>query len=130
MSESRRDGRNAGPEDVPWYEPLSYNPACKLDPEVSVRHSRIAILSLLAALALIFLAATSETKSDPSDAARLNNLGCAYMNQQLFEKALNFFEAAAKADPNLRVAKLNQGIALLALAKVDAAKAILDEAAK
>src|SRR5438046_1099813 len=99
-------------------------------PEVSVRHSRIAILSLLAALALIFLAATSEKKSDPTEAARLNNLGCAYMNQQLFEKGLKAFENAAAHDQNLRVAKLNQGIALLSLAKVDAAKAILDEAAK
>src|SRR5437016_9378069 len=52
------------------------------------------------------------------------------MNQQLFEKALKSFEEAASVDPNLHVAKLNQGIALLSLAKVDAAKAILDEAAK
>src|SRR5205807_6051638 len=33
-------------------------------------------------------------------------------------------------DPNLHVAKLNQGIALLSLARVDPAKKILDEAAK
>ncbi|PYV88381.1 MAG: hypothetical protein DMG90_14875 [Acidobacteria bacterium] len=63
-------------------------------------------------------------------AAQNNNLGCAYMNQQLFEKGLKFFEDAAAADPSLRVAKINQGIALLALAKVDAAKAILEEATK
>jgi len=81
-------------------------------------------------LGLIFLAAAPEKKPDAAEAARLNNLGSAYMNQQLFEKALNSFEAAAKADPNLQVAKLNQGIALLALAKVDPAKTILDEAAK
>src|ERR1700688_4777447 len=81
-------------------------------------------------VALIFIAATSEKKPDPADAARLNNLGCAYMNQQLFEKALKYFEEAAAADPNLRVAKVNQGIALLSLARVDAAKKVLEEAAK
>src|SRR5947207_12589850 len=79
---------------------------------------------------LILIAAAPEKKSDPAEAARLNNLGCAYMNQQLFEKGLKSFQDAAAADPNLHVAKLNQGIALLSLAKVDAAKAILDEAAK
>jgi tetratricopeptide (TPR) repeat protein len=83
--------------------------------------------ALIASLT-IFLAASPE--KNPAEAARLNNLGCAYMNQQLFEKALNSFEAAAKADPNLQVAKLNQGIALLALAKVDPARTLLDEAAK
>src|SRR5437588_10263490 len=91
------------------------------------------LLLLAAALiigGLILLAASPEKKSDPIAAARLNNLGCAYMNQQLFEKGLKFFEDAAAADPNLRVAKINQGIALLALAKVDAAKAILEEATK
>jgi tetratricopeptide (TPR) repeat protein len=84
----------------------------------------------LLSVGLIFLAASPETKLNSSDAARLNNLGCAYMNQQLFEKALKSFEDAAKADADLRVAKLNQGIALLALAKVDPASSILDEAAK
>jgi tetratricopeptide (TPR) repeat protein len=78
--------------------------------------------------ALILIAAAPE--KDPAEAARLNNLGCAYMNQQLFEKALKYFEDAAAADPNLHVAKLNQGIALLSLARVDPSKKILEEAAK
>jgi len=77
--------------------------------------------------ALTFIAATPEKNAD---AARLNNLGCAYMNQQLFEKALKYFEDAAAADPTLHVAKVNQGIALLSLARVDPAKKILEEAAK
>ena len=84
----------------------------------------------LLAIALILIAASPEKKPDPTEAARLNNLGCAYMNQQLFEKGLKSFESAAAHDPNLQIAKINQGIALLSLAKVDAAKAILDEAAK
>src|ERR1700726_1704518 len=81
-------------------------------------------------VALIFIAAAPDKKPDPVEAARLNNLGCAYMNQQLFEKALKYFEEAAAADPNLQVAKVNQGIALLSLARVDAAKKVLEEAAK
>src|SRR6266581_9347180 len=79
---------------------------------------------------LILIAASPEKKPDPTEAARLNNLGCAYMNQQLFEKGLKNFEDAAALDPNLRVAKVNQGIALLSLARVDAAKKVLDEASK
>ena len=84
----------------------------------------------LLAAALILIAAAPPKEPDPAEAARLNNLGCAYMNQQLFEKALKYFEDAAAADPNLDVAKVNQGIALLSLARVDPAKKILEEAAK
>jgi len=83
---------------------------------------------LVAALALI--AASPEKKPSVTDAARLNNLGCAYMNQQLFEKALKYFEDAAAADPSMTVAKVNQGIALLSLARIEQAKTVLDEAAK
>ena len=83
----------------------------------------------LLAAALILIAAIPGEKHDPAEAARLNNLGCAYMNQQLFEKALKYFEEAAAADPSLHVAKVNQGIALLSLARVDPAKKILEEAA-
>ncbi len=81
-------------------------------------------------VAALLIAAVSEKKPDPTEAARLNNLGCAYMNQQLFEKGLKYFADAAALDPNLKVARLNQGIALLSLARVDAAKKALDEAAK
>ncbi|MGH9516072.1 MAG: FG-GAP-like repeat-containing protein [Terriglobales bacterium] len=80
------------------------------------------------AVAVIFIAASP--KNNPADAARLNNLGCAYMNQQLFEKALKYFDDASAADPNLHVAKINQGIALLSLARVEPAQTALDEAAK
>jgi tetratricopeptide (TPR) repeat protein len=80
--------------------------------------------------ALVLLAAAPEKKPDPAEAARLNNLGCAYMNQQLFEKGLKNFQDAAALDPNLQVARLNEGIALLSLGRVDAAKEILEAAAK
>jgi tetratricopeptide (TPR) repeat protein len=87
-------------------------------------------VGLLAMAGLILVGASSGKKPNPADAPRLNNLGCAYMNQQLFEKGLKYFEDALAADPNLHVAKLNQGIALLSLARVDTAKKVLDEAAK
>jgi tetratricopeptide (TPR) repeat protein len=68
--------------------------------------------------------------ANPTEAARLNNLGVAYMNQQLFEKGLKFFQDAAAADPELQVASLNQGVALLNLTRIDPAKALLEAAAK
>src|SRR5438445_13811020 len=52
------------------------------------------------------------------------------MNQQLFEKALKEFEAASAQDPALLIAKLNRGVALLNLQKVDEAKALLEEVVK
>src|SRR5215472_14213817 len=79
---------------------------------------------------LLLIAASSEKKPNPTEATRLNNLGCAYMNQQLFEKALKSFQDSAALDPNLSIAKLNEGIALSSLGRVDAAKKVLEEAAK
>jgi tetratricopeptide (TPR) repeat protein len=87
--------------------------------------------TLLAALGLFATAPQTRFKgAAPADAARLNNLGCAYMNQQLFEKGLKAFQEASTVDPKLGIARLNQGIALLNLQKVDEAKAALDEAVK
>jgi tetratricopeptide (TPR) repeat protein len=80
----------------------------------------------LALAALSFFAAPPNS----IEAARLNNLGAAYMNQQLFDKGLKAFEQASALDPNLQIARLNQGIALLNLGKVDAAKPILEDAVK
>ena len=65
--------------------------------------------------------------SRSAEAARLNNLGTAYMNQQQFEKAAKLFQQAHKLDPNLSVAHLNEGIALVNLQKSDDARRILEE---
>jgi tetratricopeptide (TPR) repeat protein len=65
-----------------------------------------------------------------TEAARLNNLGAAYMNQQLFEKGLKNFEEAAKLDPKLGIARVNQGIALLNMGRVDPARGLLEQAVK
>lgn len=74
--------------------------------------------------------ASSPKHANSVEAARLNNLGIAYMNQQLFDKALKNFEQAAKLDPKLDIASVNQGIALLNVGKIDAAKALLTDAVK
>src|ERR1700757_1406618 len=97
---------------------------------------RIALFAAMTLLAVGIFAAIPHHASDAPmadksvDAARLNNIGVAYMNQQLFEKALKSFEAALAADPKLTIARLNRGIALLNLQKVDEAKIALEEAAK
>jgi len=73
---------------------------------------------------------TASQPDKPMEAARLNNLGAAYMNQQLFEKGLEAFEHAAALDPKFQIATMNQGIALLNLGRVDAARTILEQAVK
>ena len=81
-------------------------------------------------VAFALLAAPQKPPSSPpqdktAEAARLNNLGAAYMNQQLFEKALKAFEQAAALNPKMEIAQINRGIALLNLQRVDQAKEIL-----
>lgn len=61
---------------------------------------------------------------------QLNDLGVAYMNQQLFEKALEHFEQSAKMAPAFRTARRNQGIALLNLQRLEPARRLLEEVAK
>jgi tetratricopeptide (TPR) repeat protein len=69
-------------------------------------------------------------ESNPIAAARHNNLGCAYMNQQLFEKGLKEFQEAVAADPKFAVARLNEGVAYQNLQKVDEAKLAFEDALK
>jgi Tfp pilus assembly protein PilF len=77
-----------------------------------------------------FRAADNNASAKVGEASRLNNIGVAYMNQQLFEKALKSFEGAAAQDPTMEVAKINRGVALLNLQRVDEAKAILEDVVK
>src|SRR3984893_14518065 len=91
------------------------------------------IKTLVVALAFTFLLAllaATGPATNPQEAARLNNIGVAYMNQQLFEKALKSFEEAAAKDPALEVATVNRGVALLNLQRVDEAKALLEKEGK
>src|SRR6266849_9741735 len=76
------------------------------------------------------IAPTAKPADKVAEAARLNNLGAAYMNQQLFEKGLKAFQDAAALDPKLQIARLNQGIALLNLRRIEPAKQFLEEAVK
>lgn len=45
---------------------------------------------------------------DPAAAAKLSNLGLAYMNLQHMDKAVEEFDLAVKADPGLTAAELKQ----------------------
>jgi tetratricopeptide (TPR) repeat protein len=101
-----------------------------------MKMSRVALLAGLILLAAGIFAAAPHRASEAdsalkaAEAARLNNIGVAYMNQQLFEKALKQFEAASAQDPKFLVAQMNRGVALLNLQKVDDAKAILEDVIK
>ena len=81
-------------------------------------------------LALILVALLLLLPEDESRraAARLNNLGVAYMNQQRPEQALEFFQRAYELDPEFFAARLNVGIALLNSQHYDEAREILVEA--
>ncbi|MGH9579530.1 MAG: tetratricopeptide repeat protein, partial [Terriglobales bacterium] len=94
----------------------------------------LAVAVLLAALAQPKgLGARQGTKKSPdaaAEAARLNNLGVAYMNQQRFEQGLKLFEQASVLEPGLTAARLNQGIALYNLQRMEAALPVLEEVAQ
>src|SRR5271157_338722 len=93
-----------------------------MNPKISF----VLIPVLLAAFGLL----PSDSQPNPVEAARLNNLGCAYMNQQLFEKGLKAFQQAAEADPRLVIAQLNEAVAYLNLQKTEEAKALLEGVVK
>jgi lipoprotein NlpI len=90
----------------------------------------IALISTFLLVLLVVLLAATGPAAKPQEAARLNNIGVAYMNQQLFEKALKAFEQAAADDPALEVATVNRGVALLNLQRLDEAKALLENEVK
>ena len=68
--------------------------------------------------------------ADHSEAARLNSIGVAYMNQQRFADAQKQFDAALKTQPDYALAKLNLGISLLSQQKSEDAKKALLEASE
>ena len=94
-----------------------------------IRKFSVAVIATLF-IGLLFILVGAATNPDPQQAARLNNIGVAYMNQQLFEKGLKAFEEAAAKDPSLKVTTLNRGVALLNLQRIDEAKALLQKAAQ
>ncbi|HSS99136.1 MAG TPA: tetratricopeptide repeat protein, partial [Terriglobales bacterium] len=88
------------------------------------------ILLIFAGLILVLSTFAAAPNDKSAEAARLNNVGEAYMNQQLFEKGLKSFTDAAALDPQLSIATINKGIALVNNGKVDEARKILEDAAK
>jgi tetratricopeptide (TPR) repeat protein len=92
---------------------------------MNLKISAALFAAILAALGLL-----APAQPDPIEAAHHNNLGSAYMNQQLFEKGLKEFQQALAADPKFTIARVNEGVAYLNLQKVDEAKASLEEALK
>ncbi len=93
---------------------------------------RISLLSRFVAVGVVSLlpglAHAADHHPNPQ-AVLLNNAGVAMMNQQQTEKAEGEFAEAAKLDPSLEQAALNDGIALLALQKLPQAQATLERAA-
>jgi tetratricopeptide (TPR) repeat protein len=97
------------------------------------RKAFLALAGVFLATMVIVAASAQNARTEPNkatEAARLNNLGAAFMNQQLFEKALKTFEQAAALDPKLQIAQTNQGVALLNLGRVDTARKFLEQAVK
>jgi tetratricopeptide (TPR) repeat protein len=86
-------------------------------------------LLVLLASSISMSAWPGDKPPDSANAAKLNNLGVAYMNQQRMDKAVEEFDLALKADPGLTAAELNKGIALLNLQKLPEAERALNAAA-
>jgi tetratricopeptide (TPR) repeat protein len=86
--------------------------------------------SLLPTLIILssILCIGAQTKPDPAEAARLNNIGVALMNQQVMEKGVGKFDEALRKDPSFSTAELNKGIALLNLQKLPEAEQALQHA--
>src|ERR1035438_9876209 len=103
-------------------------PLCLNRSRMTPRISVVLVGIVAAAFGLFATSPQTPSKPNPVEAARLNNLGAAYMNQQLFEKGLKEFQQAAELDPNLTMARLNEGIALLNMQKNEEAKAVLQDA--
>src|SRR3974377_1230266 len=80
------------------------------------------------AVCLLTVAGWADTPQVRAEAAKLNNLGVAMMNQQLMEKATAKFDEAYKLDPSLAIAALNKGIALLNQQRLPEAEEAIQQA--
>src|ERR1700733_9369596 len=85
---------------------------------------------LLAALLVPVAAGHADVSpSKQAEAAKMNNLGTALMNQQLLDKAAAKFADAYQLDPALVQAEVNRRIALVYLQKMPEAQQALEHAA-
>ncbi len=92
--------------------------------------SRMALAAcvLLPGLSAAAVAPAADTGAKTQQSARLNNVGVAYMNQQLTEKALHKFEDAYHADASTAVPLVNEGISYLYLRRLPEAEESLRKA--
>lgn len=94
----------------------------------SVRRFQFAAIAL--AIAVFSFSGVAETHSKAElEAARLNGLGIALMNQQLTEKAIAKLDQAHASDPSSPIPILNKGIAHIYLQKLTEAESELRQAA-
>ncbi|MBV8452465.1 MAG: hypothetical protein JOZ29_09360, partial [Deltaproteobacteria bacterium] len=91
----------------------------------------IAVIALIAAArgGRLEVEAAADNQKNVTEAARLNDIGVALMNQQLTEKAIAKFDEAHAADPASAIPVMNKGIALVYLRKLPEAEAALKQAA-
>jgi Flp pilus assembly protein TadD len=75
------------------------------------------------------IAAQAQQPSTERETAHLNNLGVAYMNQNMVEEALTYFREAIATNDSAATPHLNVGIALLNSQQLDGARAELERAA-
>ncbi|HEX6466681.1 MAG TPA: FG-GAP-like repeat-containing protein [Terriglobales bacterium] len=93
----------------------------------------VCLLLLLAALPAVCQkpqprsASPEAREKKEANAARLNNLGIAYMDQQRVEDAIKQFEKAHELDPEDPVPQLNRAIGLLNQQKTQEAREILED---
>jgi tetratricopeptide (TPR) repeat protein len=97
-------------------------------PRLLTLFPRLALLFALAIFGVFAYRAAAE-EPNPIEAARLNDIGVALMNQQLTEKAIAKFEEAHAADPKSAIPVMNKGIALVYLRKLPEAEEALKKAA-
>ena len=103
-----------------------------LSRQISLRSKRLhrgASVCFLLLLAADLCAYQEQSAGAEREAARLNNLGTALMSQQLLAPAAEKFSSAYELAPNLTIAKVNQGIALLYLQQLPEAQKALELAA-
>jgi lipoprotein NlpI len=97
----------------------------------ALRRRTVGVMSLVLFVCCSFgFSPASENQAKTSEAAKLNNIGVAMMNQQLMEKAIDKFNAALKLEPQLTTAQLNKGIALLNMQKMPEAEEVLGSVVK
>ncbi|HTV83357.1 MAG TPA: FG-GAP-like repeat-containing protein [Acidobacteriaceae bacterium] len=73
----------------------------------------LAAVAVTAAAMAAIQTNSPQKRPNPAEAARLNSIGIALMNQQLTQKAAAEFAEAEVADPTAAIPVLNRGIALL-----------------